>query len=162
MLPPLTVGVLRGVVKGMRCSAGGLDGWRVAEWKALPARWWDALAQLYSAVETHGVWPEAVLDGVVSMIPKADGDATPLGQRPLTVLSVFYRVWAAARLGHLLPWVKGWLPDCVFSQGVTVVPPSMRGMLRPLRSKRLWSRGGICLWRSRISSRPLTPSSVAS
>ena len=30
------------------------------------------------------------------MIPKADGDATPLGQRPLSVLPVVHRIWAFA------------------------------------------------------------------
>ena len=29
-----------------------------------------------------------------AMIPKADGDSTPLGQRPLSVLPVVYRLWA--------------------------------------------------------------------
>ena len=43
-------------------------------------------------------------------IPKADGDSTPLGQRPLSVLPVVYRLWASLRLGHLREWVEGWLP----------------------------------------------------
>ena len=34
------------------------------------------------------------------MIPKADGDATPLGQRPLSLLPIVYRVWV------LLGWVS--------------------------------------------------------
>ena len=33
---------------------------------------------------------------MVAMIPKSGGDATPLGQRPLCVLPVVYRVWASA------------------------------------------------------------------
>ena len=36
-----------------------------------------------------------------AMIPKADGDSTPLGQRPLSVLPVVHRLWASVRLGHL-------------------------------------------------------------
>ena len=31
------------------------------------------------------------------MIPKADGDATPLGQQPLSI-------WASARMGQLEDW----------------------------------------------------------
>ena len=34
----------------------------------------------------------------MSMIPKTDGDAAPLSQRPLSVLQVVYRVWASARM----------------------------------------------------------------
>ena len=33
-----------------------------------------------------GVWPDGLLDAYIAMIPKTDGDATPLGQRPLSVL----------------------------------------------------------------------------
>ena len=49
------------------------------------------------------------------MIPKADGNATPLGQRPLSVLPVVYRTWASARVGQLDGWFKSWVPDAVFS-----------------------------------------------
>ena len=47
------------------------------------------------------------------MIPKADGDSTPLGQRPLSVLPVVYRLWAFLRLVHMQEWVEGWLPKAV-------------------------------------------------
>ena len=50
-----------------------------------------------------------------AMIPKTDGDATPLGQRPLSVLPIVYRVWASARMGQLEDWFKSWVPDSVFS-----------------------------------------------
>ena len=57
------------------------------------------------------------------MIPKADGDPTPLGQRPLCVLPVVYQLWASLRLSHLKEWVKGWVPQSVFSvdHGVSAV-----------------------------------------
>ena len=51
------------------------------------------------------------------MIPKSDGDCTPLGQRPLCVLPVVYRVWASVRLRHLDGWLRFWLPLSVFSAG---------------------------------------------
>ena len=49
--------------------------------------------------------------------PKTDGDATPLGQRPLSVLPVIYRVWASAWMGQLDDWFRSWVPDSVFSAG---------------------------------------------
>ena len=52
------------------------------------------------------------------MIPKTDGDATPLGQRPLSVLPIVYRIWASARMGQLGGWFSSWVPDSVFSAGV--------------------------------------------
>ena len=42
---------------------------------------------------------------------------TPLGQRPLCVLPVVYRIWASARMLQLEPWFRSWVPSCVFSAG---------------------------------------------
>ena len=68
-------------------------------------------------VEETGVWPDGLLDAYVAMIPKSGGDATPLGQRPLCVLPVVYRVWASARMMQLEPWFKSWVPSSVYSAG---------------------------------------------
>ena len=46
------------------------------------------LAILLNLVETTGTWPQGLLDAYIAMIPEADGDSTPLGQRPLSVLPV--------------------------------------------------------------------------
>ena len=43
--------------------------------------------------------------------------ATPLGQRPLSVLPVVYRTWASARIGQLEDWFRSWVPGSVFSAG---------------------------------------------
>ena len=51
------------------------------------------------------------------MIPKTDGDATPLGQRPLSVLPVVHRIWASARMGQLDGCFRSWVPGSVFSAG---------------------------------------------
>ena len=51
------------------------------------------------------------------MIPKAEGDSTPLGQRPLCVLPVVYRLWASVRLAHIQEWFYSWVPDSVFCAG---------------------------------------------
>ena len=41
---------------------------------------YDGLARILSKVEDTGVWPDGLLDAYIAMIPKTDGDATPLGQ----------------------------------------------------------------------------------
>ena len=56
--------------------------------KVLPVSWFDELARILTLVEDTGVWPDELLDAYIVMIPKTDGDATPLGQRPLSVLPV--------------------------------------------------------------------------
>ena len=45
------------------------------------------------------------------------GDATPLGQRPLGVLPIVYRVWASARVVQLEGWFRSCVPDSFFSAG---------------------------------------------
>ena len=57
------------------------------------------------------------LDAYIAMIPKTDGDAALLGQRPLGVLPVVYRTRASARMSQLDGWFKSWVPDSVFSAG---------------------------------------------
>ena len=68
-------------------------------------------------VEAAGQWPQGLLDAYIAMIPKAEGDSTSLGQRPLCVLPVVYRLWASVRQAHLKEWFCSWVPDSVFSAG---------------------------------------------
>ena len=105
------------VARAKKSTAGGLDGWAWNEIKAMPLPWFSGVAILLELVELSGVWPQGLLDACVAMIPKADGDSTRLGQRPLSVLPVVYRLWASLRLGHLREWVEGWLLKLVFSLG---------------------------------------------
>ena len=90
----------------------GLD-----ELKALPLPCFSGVAVLLNLVETSVVWPQGLFDAYIAMIPKAGGDSTPPGQRPLSVLPLVNRLWASLRLGHLREWVEGWLPTSVFSLG---------------------------------------------
>ena len=116
-LPTLTGDMLFEVVKRKSATAGSLDGWGWRELKVLPVAWFDGLARILTKVEDLGVWPDGLLDAYIAMIPKGDGNATPLGQRPLSVLPIVYRVWASARMLQLEPWFRSWVPSCVFSAG---------------------------------------------
>ena len=85
--------------RAKKSTAGELDGWAWNEVKALPLPWFSGLAILLELVESTGTWPQGLLDAYIAMIPKADGDSTLLGQRPLSVLSIVHRIWASARMG---------------------------------------------------------------
>ena len=109
-LPRLSGSLLAEVVRKKNITAGGLDGWGWREFKVLPVSWFDGLARILSCVEDFGVWPDGLLDAYIAMIPKVDGDVTPLVQRPLGVLPVVYRIlpgWVSWRvgfgLGFLIP-----------------------------------------------------------
>ena len=90
-LPWITGRDLQEFAKAKKSIAGGLDGWAWNEIKALLSPWFSGLAILLEFVETSGVWPQGLLDAYIAMIPNADGDSAPLGQRPLSVLPVVYR-----------------------------------------------------------------------
>ena len=92
--------------------AGSLDGWG---WRDVS--WYDELALILTKVEDFGTWLDDLLDAYIAMIPKTDGDATPLGQKPLSVLTIVYHIWASARMGQLDEWFRSWVPDSVFNAG---------------------------------------------
>ena len=100
-----------------KSTAGGLDGWAWNEIKALSLSWFVGLASVLRQIEAAGKWPQGLLDAFFAMFPKAEGDSTPLGQRPLCVLPVVCRLWASVRLAHLKDWFCSWVPDSVFSAG---------------------------------------------
>ena len=101
-LPRLTGQVLADVVQRKRATAGSLDAWGWRELKVMPVSWYDELARILTKVEDVGIWLDGLLDAYNAMIPKADGDATPLGQR-----LVVYRIWASARMIQLEVTVVG-------------------------------------------------------
>ena len=116
-LPGLTGQMLADVVQRQGCTAGSLDGWGWMEFKVLPVSWYDELARNVTKVEEVGCWPDGLLDAYIAMIPKTDGDAASLGQRPLSVLPIVYRIWASVRMGQLDGWFMSWVPQSVFSAG---------------------------------------------
>ena len=83
----------------------------------MPVSWFVELARILTKVEDIGVWPDGLLDAQIAMIPKTDGDATPVGQRPLSVLPVVCRIWASARMGQLEDRFRSWVLESVFSAG---------------------------------------------
>jgi hypothetical protein len=92
-----------------RKSAAGMDAWSVDELRALPMAYWDRPAALLRVVETTGRWPAALARGLLSLIPKGQGVADPLKQRPVSVMSIVYRLWAATRLGEVIEWQEEWV-----------------------------------------------------
>ena len=84
-------------------QACGIDGWRVAELKRLPLPMLNRLAILMGEIERKGVWPESLQRALVSFIPKGEG-SSPAELRPISVMSVVYRLWAATRLEDAMKW----------------------------------------------------------
>ena len=118
-MPPLTGNDLFQVVRGKTATASSLDGWGWRE-SLSPCLSLGLMVLLVSLLRLRmlGVWPEGLLDAYIAMIPKVGGDSTPLGQRPLSVLPVAYRIWASARMKQLEDWFQSWVPSSVYSAGI--------------------------------------------
>lgn len=89
-------------------GAAGLDGWKPVDFKALPDGILELLLMIYDRIESTGEWPSQVCWAGISLIPKGEG-GEPLDLRPITVTTVFYRLWAAARVKHCIPWQSSWI-----------------------------------------------------
>eukprot|EP00660_Eupelagonema_oceanica_P006904 gene6905-biopygen7513 len=108
-LDTLTAADLRRTLNRMSPQqASGMDGWRVAELKALPDPILARLAATLTLVEETGTWPAALENALVSLIPKGAGGG-PLELRPISVASVVYRLWAATRCRDVMRWQEAWL-----------------------------------------------------
>ena len=109
-LDPLSGADLRRTLdkKGKRTDACGTDGWRSLELHAMPLCILDGFARVFNAIETNGVWPQALLTALVTLLPKGE-DQSPLKLRPVTVTSAVYRLWACARLQAVQQWQEQWV-----------------------------------------------------
>ena len=102
---------LRKTLRKMKTkTSAGIEGWRMAELKQLPTPLLDKLADVFDVVERTGKWPKSLMRALISLIPKGNGDG-PLEQRPITVTSCVYRLWAATRLRSLIKWQESWVTD---------------------------------------------------
>ena len=90
-------------------SACGPDFWSVSDLKNLPDEIFDLLPAVFNAIEAQECWHEPMLFAYCTLIPKEQGDCTPLGQRPLGVMSVLYRLYAAFRLQDVITWQENLL-----------------------------------------------------
>ena len=110
-IQPLGATDLKGILSKMNSdTAPGLDGWTVTDLKMLPDSCLSTLAILMQAIENTGKWPQALSIAKVTLIPKSDGSADPGAQRPITVMSVVYRLWASTRLHQCEDWQAEYLP----------------------------------------------------
>ena len=71
------------------------------------------LVDLLREVERLGKWPTRLAEGYTALIPK-EGPPGPLNTRPLTVLSMVYRLWAGVRLADAIAWQESWAHPAAF------------------------------------------------
>ena len=98
------VEALRKILQRMKSKgARGGDGWTVTELKALPDSILARLCTLLNTIDETGQWPSCLEIGLVTMLDKGEGlVANKL--RPISVMSVLYRLWASFHMRHILEW----------------------------------------------------------
>ena len=104
---------LRKGLSRMMPSALGLDGWSQADLRSLPDWLLGWLAVLLREVKRLGKWPTRLAKGYTALVPK-EGPPGPLNTRPLTVLSMVYRLWAGVRLADAIAWQESWAHPAAF------------------------------------------------
>ncbi len=107
-LPPLSGKELEAIARRIPLGkAPGHDGWRPVELRALSLPWWECIAELLTRCESEQRWPEQLRGCVVALLPKPGGSSGALGQRPIGILPLVYRIWAAARKPTVHAWQAG-------------------------------------------------------
>ena len=108
---PWSAGLVRATLAAMsKGKAPGLDGWGVAELRSLPDTLLVLVAELFEAVEGSGRWPEQLRCPEGLLLPKAGAKdpGDPTERRPIWLLPMLYRVWAAGRARTFARWCASW------------------------------------------------------
>lgn len=106
---PWTGGLVRALLRRMpRRKKPGLDAWTVAELRLLPDELLEWVAELFEAVEARGAWPQHLREPEGLLLPKPGGGGDALDRRPIWLLPILYRVWAAGRAQLLARWRLSW------------------------------------------------------
>ena len=95
---------LRSICKEMACKASGPDAWSAGDLWRLPEVWWEAFALLCTSVYKSGAIPCRWLEARVCLLPKANGSS-----RPLSILSVSWRIGARYITRELEHWLATWV-----------------------------------------------------
>ena len=106
--PITTREVVEAYTEGQQ-NAGGMDNWLPAEMAMLTETYYACIATIYNMIEGGSSWPEGQTRARLAYLEKDQGNPEdPLSYRLLTLLTVFYRRWAAIRLRTLAPWTHAW------------------------------------------------------
>ncbi len=91
-------------------KAFGLDGWSVAELRLLPDELLAWCAELLETVERTGMWPEALHRPESLLLPQGGPDdaGDPIDRRPIWLLPMLHRLWAAGRAQLSAKWRASW------------------------------------------------------
>ena len=116
---PLDVPAFRSEVHMRRKrNAKGMDGVSACDLRALPDEAVTQLCKILEKAETDGVWPTQLVAGRVASLAKIEQPRHPLDFRPITVLSLVYRIWGSFHCKRALKDIDHCLPQQLFGNRV--------------------------------------------
>eukprot|EP00438_Fugacium_kawagutii_P024384 Skav213360 [mRNA] locus=scaffold317:292453:295758:+ [translate_table: standard] len=102
-LPPVTVELWRKALSSFKPNAAtGPCGWTLADLKHMTDQQISALLDFFAEIEGGGSWPKQWNVGLIHLLQKKDSCTSVDAFRPITVISLFYRVYSGLRAGQLL------------------------------------------------------------
>ena len=106
-LPPITPQDILGILrkKGHQ-TAPEPDSWRAEELAQLPMVALQQLALVFGIMEERGQAPSSMVAGWLADVAKSDVPASPISVRPISILSIVWRVYTSARAQALQEWAK--------------------------------------------------------
>lgn len=108
----LDVSLLRDLIRSKsHRSATGLDGVSKKDLDVLSSNQLQSLLSLFGRAESDGQWPGAVLSGSVQSLAKVPNPTSVGEYRPVTVLSLVYRLWSSFQSRRWLRAVSPSLDD---------------------------------------------------
>ena len=110
---------LKEVIQTLSSQAcSGPDSWPISAAKLSNEDILQVLLLLYKMIESLSRWPTKLVQGRVQLIPKPGMAPTPEGLRPITIVSIWIRIWSRYRLllldptllASLHPSLRGGIP----------------------------------------------------
>eukprot|EP00435_Cladocopium_sp_Y103_P028358 s1432_g7.t1 len=119
-LPPITVPEFRKAVSAFKQQAAtGPCGWTRADLVHLTDSQVQIIIDGYHQVEHGHAWPQQWCVGLIHCLQKRDNSTSVDHYRPITIMSLFYRLFAGIRAGQLLSQLAQHADEmqCGFLQG---------------------------------------------
>ena len=109
--PPLNFGGLKQEIKRKKAKTSkGLDGVTLADYRAMPDGVLQSMCRFYTLAEATGEWPAQLTAGRVVSLAKTAQPRTAADFRPITVLSIGYRLWSSYHSRNIIAALDEWLP----------------------------------------------------
>ena len=102
-LLPITAQDFKRAISSFKTNAAtGPCGWSLQDLKHLNESQVGAVIDFYAAIESGAPWPTQWCVGLIHCLQKRASSCTVDGFRPITVTSLFYRIFAGIRSGQIL------------------------------------------------------------